>query len=247
MSEQLRISAKKLGALAMPNFCPRCFWIRTHMETETPFSVFPRIFNDIDGYVKRVVDGWLVDRRTAPPWLTKLGDITGSIAPPKSSKFQMPIGEKITLCGEADAIFALGNGTLCIADYKTAYHRGTDDPLYPTYYIQLNAYAVLAEHLGFGQVSKLALVYTEPMTSDLSARQNDIRRDDGFALGFRAEILEIPLNRQAVIDFAYAAHKLYTAIVAPKPTGTCIDCERTAALIETSKLVTYDFRLIGCT
>jgi len=29
---QLRISAKTLGELALPEFCPRCFWLKLHSE-----------------------------------------------------------------------------------------------------------------------------------------------------------------------------------------------------------------------
>jgi hypothetical protein len=240
----LRISAKKLGALAMPNFCPRCFWIRTHLGGEVPFAIFPKIFNELDGYVKRVVDGWLADKDEPPPWLSSIGTIVGSIPPPKASKFMMQIGEMITLTGEADAILTLADGTLAIIDYKTAHHRGVDDPLYPTYLIQLNAYALLAEHLGFGKVSQLALVYTEPMTSDLSARQEDNRRTDGFAMGFRVEILPIPLNTKTVLEYAVAAQIIHSQTAAPKGRSGCFDCERLEALIATSKQVTFDFTKI---
>jgi len=32
MSEQIIISAKNLGGVAMPGFCPRCFWIQMHSD-----------------------------------------------------------------------------------------------------------------------------------------------------------------------------------------------------------------------
>jgi len=37
---QLIISAKNLGELAMPDFCPRCFWLKTHAK-QLPFQIFP--------------------------------------------------------------------------------------------------------------------------------------------------------------------------------------------------------------
>jgi hypothetical protein len=46
---QIRISGKDLGALALPDFCPRCFWIRRHAPQGLPFQVFPGIFSSIDG------------------------------------------------------------------------------------------------------------------------------------------------------------------------------------------------------
>jgi len=49
---QLRISAKNLGELARPEFCPRCFWLRAHAK-RLPFQIFPGIFSSIDAYTKR--------------------------------------------------------------------------------------------------------------------------------------------------------------------------------------------------
>ena len=51
---QLRIFAKTLGELALPGFCPRCFWLKMHTR-QLPFQIFPGIFSSIDVYTKRVV------------------------------------------------------------------------------------------------------------------------------------------------------------------------------------------------
>ena len=51
----LRISAKNLGAFALPGFCPRCFWLQLRVENRLPFQIFPGIFSSIDAYTKRVV------------------------------------------------------------------------------------------------------------------------------------------------------------------------------------------------
>ena len=45
---QLRISAKSLGELALPDFCPRCFWLKTKARGKLPFQIFPGIFSSID-------------------------------------------------------------------------------------------------------------------------------------------------------------------------------------------------------
>jgi hypothetical protein len=228
----MQISAKKLGWLAMPSFCPRCFWIRTHMNGEPPFSVFPKIFNEIDRFEKRVVHGWF-DEGTVPPWLTDLG-VIGYINPPHSSKFRMPLGDDVLLTGEADAIFKRQDGFLTIADYKTAYCAGTDDPLYPVYEVQLNAYALLAEHLGLGKVSHLALIYAEPCTSDLTARAESTRRKDGFCLPFRTRILEIPLNTDLVPALAIAAREIFDITTCPPCKDGCRDCEQSTEMFATT-------------
>jgi len=45
MSE-LCISAKNLGEVALPDFCPRCFWLKLHAR-QLPFQIFPGIFSAI--------------------------------------------------------------------------------------------------------------------------------------------------------------------------------------------------------
>lgn len=61
----LRISAKALGELALPDFCLRCFWLKLHAR-RLPFQIFPGIFRSIDVYTKRVVHAWRASRRV---WL----------------------------------------------------------------------------------------------------------------------------------------------------------------------------------
>jgi len=59
MAEVLRISDKNLGALALPDFCPRCFWLKTKARNKLPFQIFTGIFSSIDAYTKRVVHAWV--------------------------------------------------------------------------------------------------------------------------------------------------------------------------------------------
>ena len=47
MNRQIQISAKNLGALALPAFCPRCFWIRMKCGGKLPYQIFPGIFSSI--------------------------------------------------------------------------------------------------------------------------------------------------------------------------------------------------------
>jgi len=50
---ELRISAKTLGELAVPGFCPRCFWLKLHAQ-HLPFQIFPGIFSPIGIFEGRV-------------------------------------------------------------------------------------------------------------------------------------------------------------------------------------------------
>ena len=69
--DQFKISAKALGALAMPDSCDRCTWIKLKVKN-LPFQIFPGIFSTIDAYTKKIVHHW-IDGRSNP----KSGSITG--------------------------------------------------------------------------------------------------------------------------------------------------------------------------
>ena len=43
----IRISAKNLGKLALPDHCPRCFWLQLRIGFKLPFQVFPGIFSSL--------------------------------------------------------------------------------------------------------------------------------------------------------------------------------------------------------
>ena len=83
-SKPLRISAKNLGELTLPDFCQRCFWLKLHIR-QLPFQIFPGIFSSIDANTKRVVHVWIDGNGGAPFGLDELGVVTGYIDPPHHS------------------------------------------------------------------------------------------------------------------------------------------------------------------
>jgi hypothetical protein len=89
MTTQIRISAKALGEVAMPDFCPRCFWIKLRLNNKLPFQIFPGIFSSIDAYTKRVVNSWFDKHGCPPSWLNSLGEIKGYKDPPTYSTFRV--------------------------------------------------------------------------------------------------------------------------------------------------------------
>jgi hypothetical protein len=107
----LQISGKDLGALAMRDFCPRCFWISR--RAKLPWQIFPGIFSSIDSYSKKVVHGQF-DRSGMPGWLAPLGELKGYKDPPSAQRFRVPVEEHgLLLTGAPDAIFERARGTLC--------------------------------------------------------------------------------------------------------------------------------------
>src|SRR6267154_2416329 len=166
MKEPFQISAKALGMLAMPAFCPRCFWIGMHNRSPKPYQIFPGIFSSIDGYSKRVTALYFQHHLRLPKCLKAVGLDSSPLPVPHWTKFQF-VDERtrVKLTGVPDEIFRLarrGNG-LAILDYKTARYTETQDELLPIYHAQLNCYAVISERIGLGETRWAGLAYYEPV------------------------------------------------------------------------------------
>jgi len=233
MREPLRISAKNIGALALPDFCPRCFWLKLKARNRLPFQIFPGIFSSIDAYTKRVVHTWIDRNGGAPVWLKGLGEVTGYIDPPHHSRFYIELTEYggVLLTGAPDGILTLTDGSIAIIDYKTAKYTGTQDRLMPMYEIQLNGYLLIAEHLGIGNVTKLALVYAEPVTGEETAAQPEIHSDEGFVMPFSISVHPVPMEPAKLQPLFQRAREIYDLPEAPDGRSGCEDCKRLDALM----------------
>ena len=224
----LQISGKDLGALAMKGFCPRCFWISR--RTKLPWQMFPGIFSSIDSYSKKVVHGQF-DRSGAPGWLAPLGELKGYKDPPSAQRFRVAVEEHgVLLTGAPDAIFERADGTLVIADYKTSRYTAGQDKLMPVYRVQLNAYAYIARCLGWNPVSALALIYTEPVTTEGAAVSDAARREDGFAMGFAAKIVDVALDEAMLPELFARAAELHALEAPPASRPGCGDCGQFEAI-----------------
>jgi hypothetical protein len=229
----LRISAKNLGELALSDFCPRCFWLRLKVENHLPFQIFPGIFSSIDAYTKRVVHSWMDANRGAPFGLDALGEVTGYIDPPHWSHFSMKVSKyNILLTGAPDGILRFSDGTIAIIDYKTAKYTAKQDSLMPMYEVQLNGYAAIAEHQGLGHVSKLALVYSEPVTDEDTAARPEILLDDGFFMPFSVHVHPVVLDLGMLDPLYRQARKIHDLSQPPKATPGCQDCEKLQDLVK---------------
>jgi len=223
--DQIRISAKNLGALALPDFCPRCFWIKMHVQDKLPYQVFPGIFSSIDSYGKRLIHGWFDRHRTPPPWLASLGDIEGYIIPPHFSKFFVFDSEtSVVLSGTPDGILILRDRSHLIVDYKTAKFTEHQDSLFPLYEVQLNAYAYIGERCGLSPVSGLALVYTEPVTDQESAGKDANLTEGGFVMEFSSHILPVTLRAERIPSLLRTVRNIYDLERPPAPSESCEDC-----------------------
>ena len=231
MEQPAVISAKTLGQLAMPGYCPRCFWLAKNAEA-LPFQIFPGIFSAIDSYGKNVVHGWF-DRHGKPPaWLAPLGEIQTYKNPPHYSKFAvLDQATSIVLRGTPDGIFLMQDGSHAIIDYKTAKFSAYQDDLFPMYEAQLNAYAYIGERLDLKPVSKLALVYTEPVTNIAAAAEDSNLTPEGFRMGFKARILDVQINPELVTRLLKTAAEIFQLTSPPAGIDGCKDCAALASLL----------------
>jgi hypothetical protein len=228
---ELRISAKNLGELARPEFCPRCFWLKAHAK-RLPFQIFPGVFSSIDAYTKRVIHTWMDRNGGAPFGLGELGQITGYIDPPSHHTFRMEVPEHdILFTGVPDGILTFADGSIAIIDYKTAKYTKTQDKLMPMYVVQLNGYAAIAEHLDYGNVSKLALVYAEPVTDMQTAARPEVHTDNGFTMPFSISIHPVELDLGMLEPLYRQARVIYDLPRAPDGRAGCEDCQKLARLM----------------
>lgn len=201
------ISAKDLGQLAMPNFCPQCFWLQRHFGK--PPSIFPGIFSTLDAITKRSTHASFSQTNLPPDWL-KAPEAVDVVE--GNTYFNLPVEQDWILVGQPDDIFKLKDNTYQIIDYKTARFTGQQDELLPMYEVQLNAYAYLAEKYGFQPVSKLALVYFQP-EQDLDP--------ETFKLKFDTYQLEIELQADLIPSLLAQARQVVLAEKMPEGKADC--------------------------
>jgi PD-(D/E)XK nuclease superfamily len=236
LDQPVIISAKTLGQLALPGYCPRCFWLAMKAD-RLPFQIFPGIFSAIDSYAKNVVHGWF-DRYGKPPsWLEPLGPIQTYRVPPHYTKFAV-LNEQnaIVLRGTPDGIFLMQDGSYTIIDYKTARFTAYQDDLFPMYEAQLNAYAYIGERLDVKPVSKLALVYTEPVTGNPATSDDANLTPEGFRMDFRARILEVEIKPDLVTHLLKTAADVLNSTSPLAGADGCKDCAAVAGLVRLSSI-----------
>ncbi len=228
----LRISAKNLGALAMPDFCPRCFWIRMKCRKGLPFQIFPGIFSSIDSYSKKVTNRCYQRSSSLPPWFSGFNGLLNPVLVPHHTDFfVMDPVTGIRLTGVPDEIFKRRDGSYFIADYKTAPFTDLQDDLLPLYDVQLNAYAFIGERCGFWPISGLGLVYYEPQTDLTMQAVESVLATDGFAMPFKAKLVEIHQDREVIPRLLGRVREICNLSEPPAAERACADCERSKEMV----------------
>jgi hypothetical protein len=225
MGTQIQVSAKILAEVAMPDFCPRCYWIKLHVPKKLPYQTFPGIFSSIDSYTKHIVHGEFDRHHRPPAWLADLPGVVGYRNPPPHTTFRMldPV-TNILLTGVVDGIFVHSDGSHLIVDYKTAKYTAAQDRLYPLYEAQLNAYALIGETCGFAPISGLALIYAEPVSDRASADEAENHSAVGFRLGFVPKVLTVPILPDLIPPLLVKTREIFEQQSVPEGRIGCENC-----------------------
>jgi len=227
------ISVKNLAALALEKLCPRCYWRKLTLSFKLPYQILPSVFNVIDGYVKRVTNDTLGSTHALPAWLAPLGvQVTRRMGPDGTldttwgnwRKFKMMVGDW-EVRGECDELLQLPNSQLWIMDYKTSKRGDKASDWDPLYHAQLNMYAEIAEALGMGQVAKLSLVYYEPVVEPALVKIAEMVKPDGFAMGFKPLVLDVPRVPGTAQRLVEAAKRILAIGPGNPPMPDCKDCD----------------------
>jgi hypothetical protein len=220
--EQITISGKDLGALALEDFCPRCFWLKMRLGNKLPYQTFPGIFSSIDSYTKKVTNIHFEKNGVIPKWLAGLG-IVKPIKVPHWSKFFVvdPI-TNVHLRGMADDIFQKKDGSHYIIDYKTAKYTASQDHLLPMYATQLNSYAYIGNRTGY-TTTGIGLAYYEPQTELTQDGIDDVLLDHGFYMPFHCTLHQLKLDPDGTIPSLL--QKLRSIVDQKKAPSGKIGCE----------------------
>jgi hypothetical protein len=226
----LTLSVGSLAGLALPDACPRCFWIQEKLVGKPPFQFgMPGIFREIDSHAKQLVRSAL-DQGTLPSWFPKLGEIVGYL--PEEALDWKVFGYSdphtgIHLRGVPDEVFRMADGSYHIVDYKTARITNRQDELFPQYEAQLNAYAFIAERLGYSPVTRLWLLYLEPCAG------HAVRGDSQeLTLVFAPQLKPVALNEGLIRRLLERARELLSLERPPMGRDRCDHCQRLERLLE---------------
>jgi hypothetical protein len=201
--DEISITARELGQVLLDDFCKRCFWFTKNfpLDKDHPFRApIPGISSQIDSYTKQVVITYLKRNGGLPSWVINKLNCSFqeldfySIRDIYPKTWKVSPFDRCTLTGRADAIWEFKDGSLFIADYKTASLTKTQDRLFPLYQAQLNAYAYLAHKSQGKTISGLALLYFEPEYKGISYEQLLQRTEEKLMLGFRCTVVPVSIE-----------------------------------------------------
>ena len=228
----MRISAKNLGLLALPNACERCFWLRARLGWKAPWTIMPGIFSSIDAFSKRAILAYFERHGRFPPWIAGRWTDAKPLPTPHHSTFRLTDSKTgIALTGVPDLLLGLPGNKLAVLDLKTARYSDHQDELLPMYRVQLTGYALIAESLGMGHVEALGLVYCEPPTKNGDGGLDACVGDLGFTMPFRATAVPVGLDRSIIPPLLERAKGILARETPPEAREGCGDCRMVGEVV----------------
>jgi hypothetical protein len=222
-----RLSSKTIGELAMPNFCPRCFWIRIKLGNRVPFRTPPPgIFSSIDSYTKRYFER-LVDSGKLGEFVAELSNASHIIKKRIPDFKHEYSGGTVFLTGVPDAIFGNKESSYTIVDYKTARFTDAQRSLLPLYEVQVRAYATMAKAAGLKPLSSLLLIYLEPLTGDediVEVMDDKAPPSGKLNLKLQPFVHSISQNESQVIRLLETADRILNLADPPDSYEGCLNC-----------------------
>ncbi len=90
------------------------------------------------------------------------------------------------------------------------------------YNAQLNSYALIAENLGLGSVSKLALIYMEPLTDCLG--MDMFCSHEGLQMHFYPKIIQVKRDNALIPHLLQQASTILKRPLIPETHAGCKNC-----------------------
>lgn len=230
VQERLYLGARTLASLNMPDVCPACFYVRLKCRRDLPYQFhMPAILFAADRHVKEAVHRSIDAGKGMPPWMPARGDVKGYV-PGLSFRWFRHLDRRtnVSVCGVPDDLLVMGDGTVHVVDYKTAFLTQQQREILPLYKAQVNVYAYVARRVGRrvpGPVRDLTLAYLEP--------QPDFSNEQALAMRFVAKTISVRNEAEALVPrLLQRAREIMSQEAVPRHREGCEELERMNTLME---------------
>ena len=231
MDDQIKITGKNLGYIELKKYCPQCFFYLLRFAFKPPFSFFGgAVFRWMEDMERATVNHLLKQNTCLPDEFEPFCGLQSPTEFPRHwSKYGYMHDSGVFLYGVPDDIFLQENGKLCVIDYKTAGHKGTDDEFYPQYRVQVVAYANIAElGLDLGRVERGGLFYWEAEVDNFDPAKQ--YKDGRILPAFRVATLEIDIDYKILDRLFKEVKEVWNSRVPPDGVPGCDNCKKLARL-----------------
>jgi hypothetical protein len=241
MDEQVRITGKNLGYLALEKYCPHCLWYLLRFKFHPPFSGFGG-----------AVWGWLekMQRDTVTHLIDRDSCLPEEFAPLCSIKSRVEFKRHWTsfgylhksgvfIYGTPDDIFELSNGELCVIDYKSAKNKGTEDEFFPQYRVQVISYGNIAEFgLELGKIGTAGLMYWEAEVDKFDPSKHF--KNGAMFPSWKVGVVPVDVDYKILDPLLKELQSVWNSKMPPEGIMGCKNCTLLARLIVIQKEIDAD-------